>query len=86
MRSRGAEIIFLDPGITLLHCFFNLKKESEVNLITCIVSETKQGCKKKEDFCLAEVNLEEDEGARDKRIELMFSFSLTDKVVVNKIV
>ena len=58
-----AEVLKLFSWTLVLHCFFNLNKKAkgEVNLITCIVSETKQGCKKKEDLCLAEANLEEDE-------------------------
>ena len=45
-------------------------KVIEVNLITCILSGNKTTMQKEEDFYLAEVNLEEDKGARRKRMSL----------------
>ena len=47
-------------------------KVIEANPITRILSGNKTTMQKKEDFCLAEVNLEEEEGARGKRLSLSF--------------
>ena len=60
-----AQVLKLFSWTLVLHCFFNLNKKAkgEVNLISCIVSEKSKDArrKKKEDLCLAEANLEEDE-------------------------